>query len=246
MNSPPMHSVIVEHDCHEVERVDFHTTSEVAIMRCANCCAERHVLHAKSSEKTHRNQESEGETKQALNGISESLNQVAKVMELYMRQMLDGTKYATNEALMDDIAKRYNGQIAGEDIPIRWLKPWLATGIRKAQPKVLLLYKQGPVCNRCDRLMFSLGEITVDHIKGDRDRGQLTDLQLLCKNCNEEKGNGPPSALDVSPFKFEAETCVHRVACTEIDTTLPFYDADPRDAICSCFLANNQSSRPYH
>ena len=241
-----MHSVIVGHDLHEVDRVDFCATSEVAIMRCRDCGAENQVLHMKASEKTRQNHDSLRESPAAWDRLAEQLNQLAELARSLNRELLDGTKYATSEGLMADIAKRYNGQIAGEDIPFGWLKPWLATGIRKAQPKVLLLYKQGPACNRCDRLMLSLDEITVDHIEGDRDRGQLTDLQLLCKNCNEEKGNDPPSKLDVSPFKFEGETCVHRVACTEIDTTLPFYDADPRDAICSCFLTNSQSSRSCH
>ena len=238
MNSSPMHSVIVEHDWQEVDRVDFRTTSEVAIMRCVDCPVERQVLHVKSSEKTHRNQESEEEAKEASKGITESSNKIRKIMNSYIHEMLDGTKYGTTEFLMDDIAKRYNGQIAGENIPFGWLKPWLDTGIRKARPKVFLLYRQGPVCNRCDRLMLDPDEITVDHIYGDRDRGQLTDLQLLCKNCNEEKGDGPPGELDVSPFKFAGETCVHRVTCTKIGTMLAFYDAGTRDGICFCFLAN--------
>ena len=234
----PMHNVIVDHEWVEVDRVGFDASSEVATMRCADCGVERQILHTKAGEGAHQKQKSEEEAKRALKGITESLNQFSKIMNSYIDEMLDGTKYATTEVLMGDIAKRYNGQIAGEDIPFGWLKPWLDTGIRKAQPKVFLLYRQGPVCNRCDRLMFDPDEITVDHIYGDRDRGQLTDLQLLCKNCNEEKGDGPPGELDVSPFKFEGETCVHRVTCTKIGTMLAFCDAGTRDGICFCFLAN--------
>ena len=221
MNSTPMHRVIVGHDWLEVNRVDFDVSAEVATMCCADCCAERQVLHENSRENTHQNQDSLEEAKEALKGITESLNQFTETMNLYVHEMLDGTKYATSEALMDEIAKRSNGDIDGKEIPFRWLKPWMATGIHKAQPKVLLLYKQGPVCNRCD-LIFTFDELKVDHIEADKSRGQLTDLQLLCKKCNGEKGNGPPSKSDVSPFKFKGKTCIHRVTCTEVETMQSF------------------------
>ena len=72
------------------------------------------------------------------------------------------------------------------------------------------------MCNRCD-LVFSFDELSEDHIKHDRNCGQLTDLQLLCKKCNGKKGSDPPGKSDISPFKFEGKPCVHRVSCTELD-----------------------------
>ena len=240
-----MHSVDVKHNWQEVDRVDFRATSEIAIMRCADCWAERQVLHAKSGEKRHRDQESEEESKQALKGISESPNQFTETMNLYMNEMLDGTGYATTEALTDDIDRRYDGVIDGKNLPLRWLRPWAAKNYRKAQRKFLLLSRQGPVCNRCDRI-FAFDELTEDHIGADRNHGQLTDLQLLCKECNGRKANHEKDERDVSPFKFEGETCIHRVPCTEIDAKSVFYDAEPRNAICSCFLTNSQSSRHCH
>ena len=211
-----MHNVIVDHEWLEVNRVDFGLSAEDVTMRCAYCGAERHILHTNASDETYQNQETEEEAREALKGISESLKQFSKTMNLYIREMLDGSKYVTSQALMDDIAKRYNGNIEGKDLPFRWLGPWTATNYRKAQRKFLLFYKQGPVCNRCD-LIFSIDELTEDHIEGDRSRGRLTDLQLLCKNCGGKKGNDPPTELDISPFKFEGESCIHRVACTELD-----------------------------
>ncbi len=209
-----MHRVIVAHDWQEVERVDFHTTSEIAIMRCVDCGAERQVLHMKASDKTRQNHDSLRESPTAQDRLAEQLTQLAELGRSLNRELLDGTKYATSEALIDDIAKRYNGDIDGEDIPFGWLGPWTASNHRKAKRKVLLAYKQGLVCNRCD-LIFPFDELTEDHIEGDRSRGQLTDLQLLCKKCGREKGDGPPGELDVSPFKFEGETCVHHVTCVE-------------------------------
>ena len=218
-----MHSVDVKHNWQEIDRVDFRATSEIAIMRCADCWAERQVLHAKSGEKRHRDQESEEESKQALKGISESLNQFTETMNLYMKEMLDGTGYATTEALTDDIDRRYDGVIDGKNLPLRWLRPWASQNRRKAskkvrrraQRKILLLSRQGPICNRCGHI-FRSGELTEDHIEADKSRAQLTDLQLLCKKCNREKGNGAPDELDVSPFKFEGKTRVHRVTCVEL------------------------------
>ena len=221
MNTTPMHNVIVDHDWLEVNRVDFGMSAEDATMRCADCSAERHILHTNASEGTHQNQESEEETKEALKGITESLNQINESVKLLVRDLLNNSQYTTSEALMDDIAKRYNGAIEGKDVPFGWLEPWVSINHRKSQQKVFLLLKQGPVCNRCD-LVFSPVELTVDHIEGDRNRGQLTDLQLLCKPCNGEKGNGPPSERDVSPFKFKGEQCVHRVTCTELRTVHTF------------------------
>ena len=193
-------------------------------MRCAHCSSEHQVLHLESNAKTDRNQESEDEAKQGLKGLIESFNQVAETMRAWEREMFDGTKYATREALIGDIAKRYNGQVAGEDIPFETLKPWMVKHSRKAQRKILLLYKQGPVCNRCD-LRFAVSELTEDHIEGDRSRSQLTDLQLLCKKCNGEKGNNPPGPTDVSPFRFDGEPCVHRVACIEPKPSYATLDA---------------------
>ena len=39
-----MHSVIVDHDLREVDRVDFRTSHEVATERCADCGAERKIF----------------------------------------------------------------------------------------------------------------------------------------------------------------------------------------------------------
>lgn len=219
-----MHSVDVEHNWREADRVDFGTSSEVAIMRCADCGAERQVLHMKASEKTRQDHGSLRESPAVRDRLAEQLNQLAELGRSLNRELLDGTRYATSEELIDEIANRYNGDIDGEHTPFGWLKSWAATNHRKAQLKILLGYKQGLVCNRCDRLMFSLDELTVDHIEGDRNRGQLTDLQLLCKNCNGEKGDDPPDERDVSPFKFEGEPCVHRITCVEVETMRDLYE----------------------
>lgn len=221
MNMTPMHNVIVDHEWLEVDRVDFGASSEVATMRCADCGVERQILHTNAGEGTHQNQESEEEAKQAIKGIFQSLDRFTKTTNLYIREMLDGTKYVTSDALMDDIAKLHNEDINGKDIPFRWLKPWLDKHTHTRKRKVLLRYKQGPVCNRCD-LIFTFDELKVDHIEADKNLGQLTDLQLLCKKCNGAKGNGPPSKLDVSPFKFDGKPCIHRVTCTEVETMQSF------------------------
>ena len=210
-----MHNVIVDHDWLEVSRVDFGKSAEDATMRCADCGVEKHILHTNDSDETHQNQESEEETKEALKGISESVDRINELVESFVNNLLDNSEYATKEALIDAIAKRYNGAIDGTDIPFGWLEAWTALHSRGPRRKVLLFFKQGPVCNRCD-LLFSFGELTEDHIEGDRSRGQLTDLQLLCKPCNSEKGKGLPSELDVSPFNFDGKSCVHRVTCVEL------------------------------
>ena len=219
-----MHDVIVDHDWREADRVDFGTSSEVAIMRCADCATEKHVLHVKASDKSHDNPESRDEQIASLKRMGKQFEQLGETIDSQFRESLSTTRYATKENLRYDFTKRHIGVIKFEDMPFGWLKSWAAPNHRKRQLKILLGYKQGLVCNRCDRLMFSLDELTVDHIEGDRNRGQLTDLQLLCKNCNGAKGDGPPGELDVSPFKFEGETCVHRITCAELAAMCDLYE----------------------
>ena len=223
VNMTPMHNVIVDHDWLEVNRVDFGLSAEDVTMRCADCGAERHILHTNASEETHQNQESEEETKEALTGISESLDRINELVKSLVNDLLDNSEYPTKEALIDAIAKRYNGAIDGTGIPFGWLKPWLDRHTHIRKRKVLLRYKQGPVCNRCD-LIFAFDELMVDHIEADKSLGQLTNLQLLCKKCNGAKGNGPPSNLDVSPFKFDGKPCIHRVTCVEVESIRDSYE----------------------
>ena len=216
MISKPMHEIEIDHDWREVSRVDFGTSSEIATMRCADCGAENQVLHLESSEKMHENLESREEQIAYLKRTNIQFKQLGETIDLKFRESLNGTRYPTKEDLRYYFTERYIGNIKFENTPFGWLKLWTTRHTRTRQRKILLFCKQGPVCNRCD-LIFSFDELTEDHINHDKNCGQLTDLQLLCKNCNGKKGNDPPTELDISPFKFEGESCIHRVACTELD-----------------------------
>lgn len=219
-----MHDVNVDHDWREVDRAERGKAAYVLTMRCADCGAKTEILNMKADDEAYQDRNSPEESIAEWNRTAEQLKRLGETIDLQFRQVLNGTRYATKENLMYRFTKRHNGDIKGEHTPFGWLKSWAATNHRKAQLKILLGYKQGLVCNRCDRLTFSLDELTVDHIEGDRNRGQLTDLQLLCKNCNGEKGDGPPGERDVSPFKFEGEPCLHRITCVEVETMRDIYE----------------------
>ncbi len=219
MNVARMHSIDVQHDMREVGRSEFGASSQIATMRCENCGVESSTLHMISSDETPPEPESLDDKREFLKRMNRSMKRMRDAMEKYKCEILGRSKYPTIEALVHKIDKRYDGEIDGRGIPYRYLDPWATTNNSKAQRKILLLYRQGQVCNRCDRI-FSYDDLTEDHIEGDRNRGRLTDLQLLCKKCNEEKGVRPPGDLDVSPFRFVGKTCVHRVTCTELATML--------------------------
>jgi 5-methylcytosine-specific restriction endonuclease McrA len=73
----------------------------------------------------------------------------------------------------------------------------MASQSRRRRKRVLIR-RHGPKCVRCG-VTFPVGALTLDHIvpvsKGGANA--LTNLQLLCEPCNQEKGAKVPKRLEL-------------------------------------------------
>lgn len=214
MNTKPVHEINITHRWQEIDRVelvgdDFGTT----ILECHDCGDKTTGLDLDANKESRENDVPNGEM---LARIKESNRKFEESMKRYQTLLLAGTEYNSTDDLIDEINKRYN--IDARKIPLGQLKRWANQGNRKFKRKALLVYKQGSVCNRCDCIYYP-SDLTVDHINGNREEGSLENLQLLCTECHRAKSKGSNSStkLDVSPFCYDGEQCVHQITCVEVD-----------------------------
>ena len=129
-------------------------------------------------------------------------------------RLVDDTAYESTDEIFDDIYNRSQRVVDGGNLPYWQLQRWL---YKPKRYRIINLapFFQGLVCNKCDRIFSPLVEPTVDHINGDRSNAHPSNLQLLCKDCNGKKGDGPPDERDGSPFTYEGEVCEHKLTCVE-------------------------------
>ena len=156
--------------------------------------------------------------------IGEQSKRITEALDDLFSELLNGTTYHTIDDLVTHIKRRFQGKVDGNELPFHQLQSWINTS-KQFQAKILLAHKQGLVCNRCDGLMYSIDQLTVDHITPDRSRSQLTNLQLLCKRCNQDKADNHPDQRDISPFNYEGEPCVHRITCVELEHLRRSYES---------------------
>ena len=151
-----------------------------------------------------------------------TFSMLAEPLYRYRKAIVDETEYDSIKDLISDIVKT-NQDIKTSDageIPLGQLEIWAKKknnkNYRRFRRRALLEYLQGPVCNRCDQI-FHLSRLSIDHINGNRDIGELSNLQLLCEECHKEKNRegNDPGARDVSPLKYSGEQRVHTISCVE-------------------------------
>ena len=212
-NGKPMHEIEVTHRFIEISRAEENNVSFESVEKCQDCGGQSKTLHLTATD------EANLEDSVSIESIStkfEQINkQLKKIWERFEAELSSGTKYNTLEELVNTIDKRYDGAIWASELSYRQLDRWSKTATRRFQSKVLLWYKQGPVCNRCD-FIYEFDDLDVDHVCLVRSRGQLTNLQLLRRRCHDRKGKSPPCEKDISPFKYEGKPCMHRLTCKEI------------------------------
>ena len=210
-----MHDIQIVHRCwREVDR-EPDGDSFITVGECQDCGARRRTLHLASDDGPRLGDLSQEELVPEWKKLSDSFKQIAEMFDGMTAELLDDTKYSDIESLLEVVHRRYQGQLSPEELSFRELDRWLNTRIKPIQQKVILACKQGLVCNRCDSL-FNQDQLTVDHINANRNDGRLTNLQLLCSPCHNDKnakGNAP-NERDISPFSYHGSPCVHRVRCT--------------------------------
>ena len=211
-----MHDIRVIHNWVESHRTLNRDRSSTTSEKCQDCGAVRRVLHLKPRAGPALDDWSNPEVvAERLRVIREMAKASREAFEAIEEDLVQAGNYSTMDDLAGHFANRTQNMASAMELPFNWLEEWVNTP-RHLQAKVLLLYKQGPVCNRCDQI-FTGRCFELDHIIPDRTRSELTNLQLLCSECHSEKDNNDPDDRDVSPFGYDGDPCVHRVTCMELE-----------------------------
>ena len=220
MDWQPIHEIKVEHTWEkkaERRALDFGGYS--GIEECKDCGKSREYLSLSTKDDYHWDSLSREQQHAELRKMAERAVRTLELAEESERKQLENTRYRDYFDLIEDIDRKSQYLSSAGEMPVWQLQTWLRLPTKKIKRKVLLAFKQGLVCNRCDRIAFSLDNLTVDHIRPKSDGGgeELTNLQLLCSRCNEEKADKGPNESDISPFNPNAQQCIHHVTCVELD-----------------------------
>lgn len=218
MKTTPVHKIEISHKWREVNRTESEGIAFKTIEKCLDCGEETRRFHLRTSSDNQR--PSDVPKGEMVVRVRDTIKDLTEATESYMtlfRQTIADAGYSSIEELEADIQRRYMGELNAREIPFGQLVMWVSQGTSKFKTKAMLVHKQGLVCNRCESIMYTLAELTIDHINGNRSDGRLANLQLLCLLCHKDKNDNGNKAteLDVSPFRYSGETCVHRITCVE-------------------------------
>ena len=219
MNWNPLHEIQIVHRWMDVDRIEHDHGSFIIIRNCQDCDAEEQTLDLTEVRGPSLTEMTQKERRDELNKLIDRNDEMQKVFDRMTRDLLTDTEYGDVSELLEDIENRYQFQLRGDDLTYRELDWWINTRTRKIKRKVLLAYRQGLVCNKCDSFVFSLNQLTEDHII-PRARGgtsTLLNLQLVCGRCNKDKADDSPSESDISPFAHQGPSCVHRITCVALE-----------------------------
>ena len=212
-----VHQINIEHSWSDkLLEVEALYGIAISVRTCKDCGAQTRILHSDNSLSS-----------PTLKNLRERPHDYQEEVQIWSDRLSEYNKavFANSDfSNLDDFAKHldnsYENSVCHDDINSRLAIYFLGYkhATRKARRKLLLLWKQGPVCNRCDKI-FSINGLTEDHIIPRALGGQskLTNLQLLCEICNSRKANENPNWDDVSPFKYDGESCSHTITCYELN-----------------------------
>ena len=132
-------------------------------------------------------------------------------------RLVNDSGFSNIDDLLADFDSQYERMVSSRDMLVSLLEDWCDVQNRDFRRKLLLVYQQGLVCNRCDQVVLCGNQLRVDHIWPRKLGGQtkLVNLQLLCEPCNGIKGDSNPSETDISPFLHQGPACVHQITCVE-------------------------------
>ena len=155
--------------------------------------------------------------------LIESCRNAADALRRLNDEYFGGTDFEDIDAFARELEKRYLSSIAEDDVTFSLARHWLDAdnAPKNIKRKILLVLKQGFVCNRCDEVFLTRDDFEMDHIIPKSKKGQtvLKNLQLLCKKCHKNKGNEDPIPyVDCSPYDdaYDSPACVHELNCTEL------------------------------
>ena len=210
-----MHNIqIVHRRWQEIDPSEPDWDSLITVNECQDCGARRHTLRLPEGSGPRSKDLPQEELLPERKKHVASGKWFEEMFGGMKAMLLEGTKYPSIESLVEDLERRYQGQLKPKELPLGQLDIWLSTRTKPIQMKVILACKQGLACNRCDSL-FERDQLTLDHINGNRSDARLINLQLLCNPCHEDKNakGNKPDERDISPFSYYGSSCVHRVSC---------------------------------
>ena len=219
MSITPMHKVETVHSWKEIDRTWSETGSATIVEQCQHCGVERQVLRLGQKSGPSLEESVLTESSASWRNTFDRWEKIAEMMKGMFEQVVDDTTYDSIDDVMKEIERLCQGVVDGTNLPYWQLQLWLSRP-KRYKVRNLLEFVQGPVCNRCDRMFGHTVQPTVDHINGDRSNAHPSNLQLLCKDCNGDKGKNPPNERDISPFTYEDASCEHRLTCIELHAFL--------------------------
>lgn len=223
----PKHVVVVRHKWGSPTREPYNRRRPLSVRDCRICGAKQTTLELSDSsanrsiDRFTSNAVSPYEQHRAkdMDGLEDIANRWTDAMEEFTASIIRGSKYSNCGEFAERIESRTQGLVGPQNLTFGAMRYIIrnngSQGGKRRTRKVLLAFKQGLVCDVCDRVVQSLDDLTEDHIMPQSLGGQsiLTNLRLTCLRCNQEKADKLPKESDVSPFVWTGRQCIHWVSC---------------------------------
>ncbi len=219
MGTQPVHEIKVEHRWQEVDRVNLDSGSYRTTERCLDCGAEIEILHLGPGGGPSLAELPPGELATLMADTNRVFAKISADARSMFQRLVEESGYESFEELKNDIDRKLGCEVNASELPFFQLEILVNSRHLKEQKKVALALRQGLICNKCKTLVYSLGELTLDHVVPESDDGKklLPNLQLFCPTCNERKADNAPTASDRSPFRFVGESTVYSITCVDVE-----------------------------
>ena len=113
MNMEPVHKIEIDHRWQEVDKVELDGGNFQTTEQCLDCCAERDIFHLTPRGSTNENDMPIGKM---IANMREPVEQFTKTFEMLremFRQLVNDSLYSSFDDLVNDIERRYGGEIDG-------------------------------------------------------------------------------------------------------------------------------------
>ena len=219
MGKQPVHEIMIEHRWQEVDRINLDSGSYRTTERCLDCGEQTETLHLGPSEGPSLNELPPDELATLASDTSSMLAKLSANARAMFQQLVEEYGYNSFEELEKDINRELGGEVNASELPYYQLKILVRSRHSKEMKKVALALRQGLICNTCKTLVYSLGELTLDHVVPESKGGKklLPNLQLTCPPCNTRKADSAPTSSDISPFRFVGEPSVYSITCVDLE-----------------------------
>ena len=214
----PVHVIKLVHRWQEANRTELDSGSFRITEECLDCGAELETLHLTSGDGPKLHELPPDELTEFLVNSNRTFAKITERIRSQFQRLVEESEYNSFEELARDIDRRSYGEVNAHELPFSQLETLVESRNDKEQKKTALAFKQGLICNKCKSIVYSLDQLTLDHIIPESKGGKklLPNLQLFCPECNKDKDDSDPTALDISPFCFRGEPSIHWITCVAV------------------------------